>query len=151
MSAERRAEHQHPVGDKLSVIFVGSHHVGKETFGLGTARKRAYDIVRLILFFLDHRYTIGFKYTLYIRYGCRYILRLLVAAGLIRLIHGMAERTPPGRIETNGYVIGIFLAQHLIERVAETENSRCVESVGCDTRRAQQSIIGAIYQRIRVK
>ena len=129
-----RAVHKHAVGDELPVVLVRSHHIGDEAFGLGHTRERAYHIVGLVALDFYHRYAVGLQYLLYVRYGDSYVFRLLVATGLILRVLLVTERMAVGRVETNGYIPRIFLAQHIFESEAEAENRRSVKTRGGNSR-----------------
>ena len=150
LAAERRPVLQHAVGHELSVVLVGRHHVGEVALGLGHAAERADDVVGLVAVDFYHRDAVGREYLLDVRDGGGDVLGLLLALRLVLGVGLMAESAALG-VEAGGNVAGVLLFQNLLQRVAESEDGRGVQSGRCKARRAEHGIVSAIYERVRVQ
>ena len=151
LALERRPVHEHAVGDQLAVVLVGRHHICGEALLGGDDGEGADDVVGLVVLHLDHADAVGADDAFDVWDGEGDVLGLLVALCLVLGVGLVAEGFAVGRVEADGHVGGILLAEDLLERVAEAENGRGVAAVGGDPRRAYQRVVGAVNQRVCVQ
>ena len=71
---------------------------------------------------------------------------MLVAAGLIVGVLLVAEGVASGGVEAHGYVARILLAQNIVQRVAEAEYGRGVETTGGEAWGAEQGLVRSVNQ-----
>ena len=150
LAAQCRAVLQHARRHELAIVFVGRHHIGEIAAGLGHTAESAYDVVGLKARHLNHGDAVGPQNFFYIRNRRRDILGLLLALGFILGIGFMAEGVALG-VEAHGDVARILLLEDFVERVAESEDGRGVETGRGVARRAYHGVVGTIDERIGVE
>ena len=151
LALERRAVHEHVVGDELAVVLVRRHHVGGEALARGLGGKRAYDVVGLIARHLDDMDAPCLDNLLDDGYGEGDVLGLFVALGLVFGVELVAEGVAAGRVEADGHVLRIFLAHNLVKDVGEAVDGRGVAPVRGVERVAYHRVVGAVYQCVCVE
>ena len=151
LTARGRAIHESVVVDQLTVVLVGCHHVGCESFGCGFPGESANYVVGLVAFHLYGRNAVSLQQALDPGHTHGNVLGLFVASGFVFRIFLMAESLASRRVETHSDIVGILFAQNLVESIAEAENGCSIESESAVSGRAHQGIICTINQRICVE
>ena len=127
---------------QLGEILVGRHHQHLiKTLLLGPHRCCADDVVGLITFTRQHRDAECIKHLMNIWYGSEDILRRGITVGLVGLVHLMTERRGM-HVESHSHVGGMLLTHQVVERGSEPQDSRRIQPLGIQSRRAVQRIIG---------
>ena len=140
----------HVLLHQLAVILVGSHHEYLEIFAGGAGGNGAYDVVGLKTFQHQHRDVHGLEKFLGVWNGNGNVFGLGLPLGLISLV-GHVPEGGGRRIVGHGNVGGPFLAQHIEQRVGETQNGAGIEAVGSDARVFAEREVCPVDQRHRVE
>ena len=149
-SAVARAVHHHVVPYQLAIVLVGRKHVCHHALCPGLERQRAYNVVGLVSFSLQHGYAHGLEQALNDGHRAAYVLGSFLS---LRLIFGVslgAEGRAVG-VEGHSQMRGFFFREHFVQRVAEAHHGRCVEPFRVDTGVLYKCVIRAVYQRVSVK
>ena len=145
-----RFELPHMGRHQLSVVLVWSHHIRIDSSDLSLRRQRSYDIVCLVAFHLQHGNAVCRKDFLDDRHPETNGLGGLIALRLIEGIALMAERTAV-RIEGDSYMRGLFLCQHIFQRVEETEDGRDILPTAVDPRVLDETVVRTIDECIGIE
>ena len=121
-----RSKHLHVAAHELSVVLVGSEHIGVDALAVGFLCERTHHVVGLETGNLQYRYMHSREDILDDRHRLADILWRLFALRLILLVSLVAERRTV-RVESHTEICGLFLLQHLVESVAETHHRRRVQ------------------------
>ena len=141
--------HHDVVADQLTVVLVGRQHEGLHARFAGFRGERSDDVVGLEAVYLEDGDVHRLENIFYNRYARANVLRSLLALCLIGR-EGFRAEGRSVRIEGHGQVAWLLLLHHLVQRVAETEDGRCVEPFRVDTRVLDEGIIGTINQCVGI-
>ena len=117
-SAHGRTVDAHAVGDELTVVLVGCHHVGLYAQLVSLTRQGADDVVGLVALHLEHRNAVGRQDVLDDGHGEADGFGRLLALSLVEGVGLVAEGRAVG-VEGHADVGGMLLRQHLVQRVHE--------------------------------
>ena len=132
--------------DELSEVLVGRHHVDGESLRGGAGGEGADDVVGLVAGHLHQRYAVCVHNLLYHRYGGADVLGHLLSLGLVSGV-GLVAEGGPGRVEADGDVRCLGMAQQLLEGVDEAEHRRGVLAPLGEARHLDQGVVGPVDQR----
>ena len=148
--AVARTAHQHVGAHELGVVLVGGDHVDLQPFIGSFQGERANHVVGFETFHFKDGDAVGFDDALDDGHGLTNVLRGGFALGLVFGVGFVAECTS-GRVEGNADVVGVFIVEQHLEGVDETVDGRCVLAFGVDSRRADQGIVGTVYECVSVE
>ena len=116
------------VGDQLSEVLIGGHHISDETLLFGLVRKCSDDIVSLISLGGVNGDVKTLDKPNDIRYGSSEVVGHRFTVGFVFRIFLGAHR---GSMKVEGHpdMGGLFIAQHVIQGVQEAHNSRGVKTL----------------------
>ena len=134
----------------MSVVLVGRHHHGVDTGLVGLTRQGAYHVVGLKAGCFYDRDIVSFEYLLYDRCAEAYSLGRFLALCLVRRIGFVAEGAAV-RVESHANVCGLLLAEHFLERVEETEDSRDILAAAVDARILYEAVVGTVDKGVGIE
>ena len=136
------------VGHELSVVLVGCEHIGFHALAAGLCGKGANYIVGLESIDLQDGDVLGLEDVFDDGNAGLRILRRFLPLCLISREDFVSEGFT--MIESYSDVRGLFLGYHLVERVQESHDCRCVLAFGVDARVFDESVIRSIYQCVGI-
>ena len=144
-----RPELEDTVGDELSVVLVGCHHVDVELLLRGLCGNGADHVVGLVARDLEQGDVPGLDESADVGYGCVDVLRRLLALCLVFGECFVAEGGPGG-IESDGGVGGRESSEDIVKRVDEAEDGRGVHAFRVDARIAYEGVVGTVDQCVSI-
>ena len=149
IGSQAGAVHLYVVGNELSVVFVGSHHVGVYTLLVCLMCKCADNVVCLIALYLEDGDMVCLEYVLDYWYGKSYCLGCLLALCLVFGVCFVAEGASAG-VECYSDVCRLHIPKYILEGVDKAENGTCVLALGVDSRILDKCVKCAVYERVCV-
>ena len=148
--SELRTINKNVWGDKLAVIFVGSHHVGIESGFFGFFGECSYYIIGFVSCDFYNGYIIGSNdlfdngYRLADYFGRFFPLRFIFLIGFM-------SESRTGRIESDGDVRRVLFTEDFFECIDKTEDGRCVYPFGVDTRIFDETVISPVDEGVSIE
>ena len=136
-----RAVHAHLLRDKLAVVLVRCHHVDVEPFLFGQPSEVADHVVRLEAGLRDGGNPHGLGQGVDVGHACLDVLRGLIAVCLV-LGKGLVAEGGARRIEHDGQVGGLLVADDVEDGRGESEYGAGVGPLAVDPRVADEGVVG---------
>ena len=137
------------LANQLTVVLIWCQHESIDSIGTSLRGQGAYHIVSLESIDLKDGNPIGFQQVFDDGHGLTDILWRLLALGLVGR-EGLAAEGGSMGIEGHADMGGLFLREHLVQRVEEAHDGTCIQSFRVDSRVLDERIITAIDERISV-
>lgn len=148
--AMSRPAHEHARTHQLRIVLVGCHHVHLDSLFGRFQCQRTDDVVGLEARHFKYGNAVCSDDVLNHGHCPPYVLGRGLALSLVFGVSLVAESAPL-RVEGNADEIGLFGANHVVERIDKSVGRRSVLPLRIDAGRTEQGIVSAVNQRVGVE